>query len=44
MNKRDIALKVLKSRTARKVGVKALKNARVRSILIKGARRRLFGR
>lgn len=44
MNKRDIALKLLKSRTARKVAVKALKNAHVRSLLIKGARRRLFGR
>ncbi len=44
MNKRDIALKVLKSRMARKVALKALKNAHVRSLLIKGARRRLFGR
>jgi hypothetical protein len=44
VNKRAIALKLLKNRTARMVAFKALKNKRVRSLLIKRARRRMFGR
>lgn len=41
MNKTKIALKILKSRTARRVISKGLKNPRVRNVVFKQLSRRL---
>jgi hypothetical protein len=42
--KKAIALKLIKSKTARNVAVKALKNPKVRKIVVKQARRRVLGK
>ncbi len=42
--KKAIALKLIKSKTARNVAVKALKNPKVRKIVVKQARRRMLGK
>jgi hypothetical protein len=42
--KKAIAKKLLKSKTARKVAIKALKNKKFRSIVVNQARRRVLGR
>jgi hypothetical protein len=42
--KKAIALKLLKSKKARKIGLKALKNEKVRKILVKQVGRRLAGK
>ncbi len=44
MNKTTIALKVLKSKRARKIAVRALKNEKVRGVVAKQLSRRLLGR
>jgi hypothetical protein len=41
--KKAIAIKLIKSRTARKVAIKALQNKRVRKIAVDVAKRRVFG-
>ncbi len=42
--KKAIALRLLKSKTARHVAIKALQNKRVRKIVVNQAKRRVFGR
>ncbi len=42
--KKAIALKLLKSKTARKVAIKALQNKKVRQIVVNQAKRRVLGR
>jgi hypothetical protein len=42
--KKAIALKLLKSKTARKVAIKALQNKKVRQIVVTQAKRRVLGR
>jgi hypothetical protein len=42
--KKAIALKLLKSKTARKVAIKALQNKKVRKIVVTQAKRRVLGR
>jgi hypothetical protein len=42
--KKAIAIKLIKSKTARRVAVKALKNPRVRKIVVDQTKRRVFGR
>lgn len=44
MKKTDIALKILKSKRARKTVVKALKNEHVRKIVAKQVKRRVLGK
>ena len=42
--KRAIAIKLIKSKTARRVAVKAMKNPRIRKIVVDQARRRVLGK
>ena len=42
--KKAIALKLLKSSTVRKTAMKAMKNPKVRGIVAKQLKRRVFGR
>ena len=42
--KKAIAIKLIKSKIARRAAVKALKNPRVRKIVVDQAKRRVFGR
>jgi hypothetical protein len=42
--KKAIAIKLIKSKTARRVAVKAAMNPRVRKIIVDQARRRMMGR
>jgi hypothetical protein len=42
--KKAIAIKLIKSKTARKVAIKALQNKRVRKIAVDVAKRRVLGR
>ena len=42
--KKAIALKLIKSKTARKVAIKALRNERVRKVAVEVAKRRMLGR
>jgi hypothetical protein len=42
--KKAIAIKLIKSKTARKVAVKALQNKKVRKIVVDQAMRRLTGK
>lgn len=42
--KKAIAIKLIKSKTARRAAVKALKNPRVRKIVTDQAKRRVIGR
>ena len=42
--KKAIALKLLKTSTVRKTAVKALKNPKVRGIVAKQVKRRVFGK
>jgi hypothetical protein len=42
--KKAIALKLIKSKTARRTFVKAMKNPRVRKIVVDQAKRRISGR
>jgi hypothetical protein len=42
--KKAIAIKLIKSKTARRVAVKAMMNPRVRRIVVDQARRRVLGR
>jgi hypothetical protein len=42
--KKAIAMKLIKSKTARRVAVKAAMNPRVRKIIVDQARRRMMGR
>lgn len=42
--KKAIAIKLLKSKKARQLGLKALKNEKVRKILVKQVGRRLTGK
>jgi hypothetical protein len=42
--KKAIAIKLIKSKTARRAAVKALKNPRVRKIVANQAKRRVIGR
>jgi hypothetical protein len=42
--KKAIAIKLLKSKTARRVAIKALQNERVRKIAVDVAKRRVMGR
>jgi hypothetical protein len=42
--KKAIAIKLIKSKTARRAAVKALKNPRVRKIVADQAKRRVIGR
>ncbi|CAN5784620.1 MAG: hypothetical protein ACR2FR_00395 [Rubrobacter sp.] len=42
--KKAIALKLIKSKTARQVAIKALKNPRVRKIVVNQAKRRVLGK
>jgi hypothetical protein len=42
--KKAIAIKLIKSKTARQVAVKALKNPRVRKIVVNHAKRRVLGK
>lgn len=42
--KKAIAIKLLKSKSARKVAIKALQNKKVRRIVVNQAKRRVFGR
>jgi hypothetical protein len=41
--KKAIAIKLIKSKTARRVAVKALQNKKVRKIVVDQARRRVLG-
>jgi hypothetical protein len=42
--KKAIALKLIKSKTARHVALKALQNKRVRKIVVNQAKRKVFGK
>ena len=42
--KKAIAIKLIKSKTARRVAVKAMKNPRVRKIVVDQAKRRVIGK
>ena len=42
--KKAIAIKLIKSKTARRVAVKALQNKKVRKLVVDQARRRVLGR
>ena len=42
--KKAIAIKLIKSKTARHVAIKALKNPRVRKIVVNQARRKVMGK
>ena len=42
--KKAITLKLLKSKTARKVAIKALQNKKIRQIVVDQAKRRVLGR
>jgi hypothetical protein len=42
--KKAIAIKLVKSKTARKVVIKALRNERVRKIAVDAAKRRVMGK
>ena len=42
--KKAIALKLLKSKTARKVAIKALQNKKVRQVVVNQAKRRVLGK
>ena len=42
--KKAIAIKLIKSKTARRVAVKAAMNPRVRKIIVDQARRRMIGK
>ncbi len=42
--KKAIVIKLIKSKTARRVAVKALKNPKVRKIVVDQAKRRVIGR
>jgi hypothetical protein len=42
--KKAIAIKLIKSKTARRVAVKAMMNPRVRKIVVDQARRRVMGK
>jgi hypothetical protein len=42
--KKAIAIKLIKSKTARRVAIKAAMNPRVRKIILDQARRRVMGR
>jgi hypothetical protein len=42
--KRTIAIKVIKSKRARRVALKAMKNPRIRKIVVDQARRRVLGK
>jgi hypothetical protein len=42
--KKAIVLKLIKSKTARQVAVKALQNKRVRKIIVNQAKRRVLGK
>ena len=42
--KRAIAIKVIKSKRARRVALKAMKNPRIRKIVVDQARRRVLGK
>jgi hypothetical protein len=42
--KKAIAIKLIKSKTARRVAVKAMMNPKVRRIVVDQARRRVLGR
>jgi hypothetical protein len=42
--KKAIAIKLIKSKTARRVAVKAAMNPRVRKIIVDQARRRMLGK
>jgi hypothetical protein len=42
--KKAIALKLIKSKTARNAALKALQNKRVRKIVVNQAKRRVFGK
>lgn len=42
--KKAIAIKLIKSKTARRVAIKALQNPRVRKIVVNQAKRRVFGK
>jgi hypothetical protein len=42
--KKAIAIKLLKSKTARKVAIKALQNKKVRQIVVTQAKRRVLGK
>jgi hypothetical protein len=42
--KKAIAIKVIKSKTARKVAIKALQNERIRKLAVEAAKRRVLGK
>jgi hypothetical protein len=42
--KKAIALRLLKSKTARHIAIKALQNERVRKVVVNQAKRRVFGK
>jgi hypothetical protein len=42
--KKAIVIKLIKSKTARRVAVKAMKNPRVRKIVVDQAKRRVMGK
>jgi hypothetical protein len=42
--KKAIVMKLIKSKTARRVAVKALKNPKVRKIVVNQAKRRVLGK
>ena len=42
--KKAIALRLLKSKTARHIAIKALQNKRVRKVVVNQAKRRVFGK
>jgi hypothetical protein len=42
--KKAIAVKLIKSKTARRVAVKAMMNPKVRKIVLNQAKRRVFGK
>ncbi|HET9963826.1 MAG TPA: hypothetical protein VFQ10_00405 [Rubrobacter sp.] len=42
--KRAIAIKLIKSKRARRVALKAMKNPRIRKIVVDQARRRVLGK
>ena len=44
MNKTQLALKILKNKTARQIAVRALKNKKVRGAVAKQVSRRLLGK
>jgi hypothetical protein len=42
--KKAIVIKLIKSKTARRVALKALKNPKIRKIVVKQAKRRVLGK